>query len=398
MTYLLSSRSFCRLYVANLLSMLGSQISRFSIILYIFHDTNNVENLILLIILETLPGALVAPFSGTFIDRFDKRKFLILSDIYRMIIMVVILIYPKVLIIYFMAALHSVGTVCFELAKNASVPLLVAHDDLPKANGIDQSSLNMVMILGPILGAELFRQMGLTATLIIDAGSFLLSAILIKGIQPHYTNQAQGPDQHSTISGIVQGWGYLVQHRLALHLVSLSFVSLLCVGLWLPLAPFFIRDFLGGSDVLLGVQTGVFGLGGVCGAFCAPRLTQYYGKGLLLWAGLLGESLTMTVYAFIPNISLSVLICFLWGVHVSLILVPYYSIIQETVHAHFLGRVLSVAKQGESLAMLLAMVLAIGLQQVMSADQIYAVIGGLYFAIVASSVITHRGKVLLRTV
>jgi MFS family permease len=104
---------------------------------------------------------------------------MILADAGRMACLVAILIHPSNSVIYLMIALHAIGGVFYEPAKSASVPLIVTTENLPRANGIQQSSNSVVMILGPIIGAELFTQLGLTVALIIDLATFVASILLI---------------------------------------------------------------------------------------------------------------------------------------------------------------------------------------------------------------------------
>lgn len=388
--------SFRNLWLANLLSLLGSHISRIGIILHLVQSTNKMMNLAFLVMLETLPGALIAPFSGATVDRLNKRLVMVMSDVLRLAGMAVIIFYPTVLVIYLMTALHSMATVFFEPARAASVPLIVEREELIPANGLDQGVSNLMMVAGPIIGAELYLRTGLAITLTVDVCSFLLSALLLIGVSIRRPQETPGEPHGSTFEEIRKGWVYLSHHQLARHLISLFFVSLLCVGLWVPLVPFFIRDFLSGSERILGIQMGVVGLGGIVGAFIAPRLVRRTGRGAALFGALLGEGLLMTLYSFIPHVATSILICFVWGINVSIILVPYYSIVQDVVHENFLGRVFSIAKQSESIAILLAVVMAVSLQRIMSADQIFFVVGVLYCALIAASAATVGGRQLIK--
>lgn len=376
--------------------MVGSQISRISLILYLFHGTNSITDVAFLIVLETLPGGVVATVSGTLIDRLSKRKVMIACDLARAIFMGAVFFYPTPVAIYWMAALHSIATALFVPAKAASTPLIVDSRDLPEANGADQSATHLMLVLGPVIGAELFISLGLKATLLVDILTFLGSAFLITRIRMRATGQEyQG--LRSSISDVSAGWRYLREHRLALHLIALGFVSLICVGLWIPLAPFFIRDFLGGSDRVLGVQAGVFGLGGVLGAILAPRLVRRFGKGLVMFVALLAEGLTLVVYSMTPGITPSVLICLAWGFVVSSILVPYQTLLQETVEDTFLGRVFSLERQSENFAILFAMLLAMALRDALSSSAIFALAGSIYFAIIVASAFTPGGRRLRRT-
>ena len=393
---ILRNKSFRRLWVASRLSMVGSQISRFGLILYLYHDTNSITALAYLLALETLPCLIIAPFAGALIDHCDKRKVMIASDLARMLFILVIVFHPTSWVIYCMVGLHSVGTTLFEPAKSASMPMIVDADELPKANGMEQSAANVVLIVGPVIGAELYTQLGLTATLVIDALSFAASALLIMNVKIREANSEDDGVSKFALTEITHGWRYLLRHAVARHLIGLSFVSLLCVGLWLPLVPSFIHNFLGGSDRILGLQMSVFGIGGILGGLWAPRLGQLLGKGTILFWALLTEGFTMMLYSFVPHILTSVFICFLWGVCISIILVPYYSIIQETVHEKFLGRILTVAKQIESFAILLAILLAISIYGPVSADRIFFIFGFLYIVFIAVSASTRGGRMLLK--
>src|SRR5436853_2075606 len=127
-----------------------------------------------------------------------------------------------------------------------------------KADGIEQITACLVLICVPLIGAEMFIQLGVKATLAIDGLTFLASAFFLFRIK---MSEAVAKRSRLALADIVEGGRYLVKHPTALHLVALFFTSLLCVGLWLPLAPFFIRDFLGAPDRLLGLQMAVFGIG-----------------------------------------------------------------------------------------------------------------------------------------
>ncbi|HJQ23875.1 MAG TPA: MFS transporter [Blastocatellia bacterium] len=389
--------SFRRIWLAELLSGLGSHISRLGLLLYLFHSTNNTKALATLLALEMLPGAIVAPVSGALIDRLSRRKIMIASDLARMVFMLTILAYPTQGVIYCMAALHSISAAFFDPAKTASIPLLIESDQLTEANGIGQSTSNVMLVVGPVLGTQLFMGAGLQTMLVIDALTFLASALLIARVEIPERDLPEGATLNSISIEIATGWIYLTRHRLIRYLIALFFISLTCVGTWLPLAPFFIKSFLRGSDLVLGIQLGMLGVGGVLGGTLAPKLIKRYNKGVVLFASLLAEGLIMIVYSFVADVGLSVFICLLWGGGVSVMLVSYYSIMQELVDKKFSGRAFSLAKQSENLAILLAAGLAAVLSMYLSVDQIFTLGGITYLAIVLASAFTAPGRNLLAT-
>lgn len=397
MSLLVSNSHFRYLWLANLLSMTGSRISRIGLVLYIFHTTNRIADVAFLIALETVPGILLVPFAGVAVDRTSKNVVMILADAGRALCLLAIIIQPSYGMIYLMIALHAIGSVFYEPAKSAALPLIVNSNELPRANGIEQSSNNVVLILGPIIGAELFTRLGLKVALIIDMATFLGSMILISQLRIRSAEGHAEVSASSTLTNIVEGWRYIAGRQLVRHVIVVFFVSLLCVGLWLPLAPFFVTDFLQGSDRVLGFQFGMFGLGGVLGSLFVPGLVEKIGKGQVLFAGLLLEGLTMSLYSVVPNAEVSIVICLFWGVVVVAILVPYYSIMQEVVDERFLGRVFSLARHVESVAILMAIGLAVLLQGIFSSNQILLMAGLAYVSLIALSAMTGGGRKLMQT-
>jgi DHA3 family macrolide efflux protein-like MFS transporter len=351
MIRVLGNSSFRNLWLAGLLSMTGSQISRVGLILYLSSTGNSVLALALLLILELLPGALVAPVAGVVIDAYSKRVVMIVSDLLRMVFMLLIWWRPTTGMIYWMAALHSIATVFYLPAKSALIPAVVEESDLPGANGHDQSASSLTMVAGPIIGAELLILVGLKATLIVDALSFLASALLVARVRSRsVTREHVELSLAATVQSVKAGWNYITAHRLVLRLNVMVFVSLICAGMWTPLAPSFVKDQLSGSSRLIGWQIGIFGLGAILGGLLAPMLVRRFGKGLMVFLGLLTEGVSLSVYALVSHVGTSMLIMFLLGIVVSIVVVSFYSILQTVVEEAFLGRVFSIVKQGENLA------------------------------------------------
>jgi MFS family permease len=193
------------------------------------------------------------------------------------------------------------------------------------------------------------------------------------------------------------GWNYITAHRLVLRLNVMVFVSLICAGMWTPLAPSFVKDQLSGSSRLIGWQIGIFGLGAILGGLLAPMLVRRFGKGLMVFLGLLTEGVSLSVYALVSHVGTSMLIMFLLGIVVSIVVVSFYSILQTVVEEAFLGRVFSIVKQGENLAIVLAMAIAVLLHGFLESHVIFLVAGLFYVVLTIASSFSRDGRLLLET-
>lgn len=392
------SAHFRNLWLAGLLSLFGKEVTRIGLFLYLFHEQASVANLALFIAIKTLSAVLAAPAAGFVVDRFNKRTVLVATDIVRAAFILVILWQPTVPVIFVMGALQSVATVVFDPAKAAAIPLILEPRQVPKANGVEQSTRNLVMVLGPVAGAELVMRGGLEAILVFDAVSYLTSAALVLRVRiPAVATESPAAKAAAPFSDIREGWRYFFRHRLASHMTMLFVVSMLTAGLWVPLAPFFIRDFLGASERLLGWQLGFFGVGGIAGGMFASWLSNRVNKGPILFGALLAEGVYLTVYSLVSDVVASCMILFVWGVAVATIHVSSRSILQVEVQERYLGRVFAVVYQGENVAMMTAMGIAVLVGSLYSSHLVFLAAGLFYVVLISASAMTRGGRALLVT-
>jgi MFS family permease len=389
--------SFRRLWLSNLLSEMGTQTSRVALVLSLSQGRAPIAAVAWLVFWETLPGAAVALVSGSIVDRGDKRRLMIVIDVCRTILMGAAALNPTHAVIYAVAGADSLGAAVFSPARAALVPHLVTKDDLARANARDQLSANFVLIAAPVLGAQLLAWSGLRTTLLVNAASFFLSAVLIRRIRPMFASSGSDAEAVSHWSAVVRGWRFVTSDVLTRRLLALTTISLLCVGLWIPVAPAFIRDFLKAPAPVFGYQLSLFGIGGLIGSLCAARFAVRFGKGKVVSGALLGEALFMLAYSLTPSAFGSGAIIFGWGTIVSSMVVSFNTLLQEHVPKHLLGRVFAVSRQLETSATVLAVLLASLLARRLAPQSIFLVAALAYVAMLAASLLTPAGRTLVKT-
>lgn len=392
----LGHTEFRRLWAAHFLSHLGTTISRVALVMHLASSANSIAAIGALVLFESLPGSVTAFVSGAIVDRTGKRWLMIATDVVRAALVVCVLLWPLAAVIYAATAAASVATAFFLPARAAAVPMLVPPALLTRANAMDQATTTIVMVLGPAAGAYLYLDLGLGATLAIDALSFLASAAILVPLRIRSVAAETRGAAGSTIAQVRDGWRYLTRHGIVRHLVGATALSLLCVGLWMPVAPAFLRGILPGVEGAIGYQLTLFGLGGLAGSILAPHVVRRWGKGPVFSFALLAEAAAMLLYSVTPTLVLSNAIICLWGAIISLMLVPYYSLMQATVAEDFLGRVFAVARQSESLATVLAVGAAALLQRWLEPRGIFLVAGCAYLAIASVALGVSSGRQLLR--
>src|ERR1700716_3193963 len=182
---------FWKYWTGQTISNLGSSITLFALPLIVYKLTGSAINLGLSMAMNMLPYLLFGLLLGAWTDRVDRKRMMIFTDIGRASIIATIPLMAlmgslSVWWIYAVGFLHSTLTICFEAGQFAAIPSLVDQDDLVTANGRIQASYSAASVAGPLLAGVLVALMSLPMILLIDAVSFLFSALSLLAVRTSF--------------------------------------------------------------------------------------------------------------------------------------------------------------------------------------------------------------------
>lgn len=173
-------KNFLTVWVGQFTSMLGSGISSFGLSLWIYMMTESATTFAMTFLVQILPGILFAPFAGSLADR-KKRKNIIIAtdslDALLKVFLVVLIINNRleVWMVYPITFLSQTLGTFQNPAFNATIPLLVEKNDIPRANGLMQLIRSIQNMLAPIIAGALFPFIGLVGLFIIDFVTFFVA-------------------------------------------------------------------------------------------------------------------------------------------------------------------------------------------------------------------------------
>jgi MFS family permease len=255
----------------------------------------------LLSALSGVAGALLALPLGPWVEFRRKRPIMIGSDLARFAVLASVpvaaafgmLSYAQLCVV---AMVQAVGVIVFGAAGGAHLKALVPAGQRGEANARLEMTLWTVYTAGPPLGGVLVSAAGATASMAVDAVSFLLSAL---GIRRLRSPEPPPPARHPAprLHELTAGWRYILGHRelRALWLNSLVFGG--CVMATAPLLAVLMLRELHLTPWEYGIAMGVPCLGGILGAFIARRVADERTK--LLGFGV-GRTLFMILLAVAP--------------------------------------------------------------------------------------------------
>src|SRR6266700_5407263 len=207
---------FWKYWTGQTISNLGSSVTLFALPLLVYKITGSALNLGITTAAEFLPYLLFGLILGAWTDRVDRKRMMIGTDIARALIIASIPLLSAfglltVWWIYIVAFIHATLTICFEAGEFAAIPSLVNRDDLVTANGRIQASYSGASIAGPLLAGVLVTVVPLTALMLIDALSFLVSSFSLALIRISF-NTGEKREPTSIRRDVIDGLRYVLGH------------------------------------------------------------------------------------------------------------------------------------------------------------------------------------------
>src|SRR6516225_1592550 len=168
------------IFVANLISMIGSGMNMAAVIWFILQATHSEVSLGMLVVVQTVPSLLLLPFSGVLIDREDRRHLMMWLDSMRgfVILAVALLVFAhrvQVWQVYGMAMLVSVGFWMYWPTLNALVQELTPEDKMLDSNSLMLAAVQGGWLMAGAVVGFVYNHIGLGGVLLIDCTSYMVS-------------------------------------------------------------------------------------------------------------------------------------------------------------------------------------------------------------------------------
>lgn len=345
-------RTFAIIWSGQLVSLLSSSAVNFAIIIWLSLETGSAEVLAYAAIAAFLPQTIIGPFAGVYIDRWERKRTMILADGFiaactGVMSVMFYLGYSELVFVYLLLALRSVGSAFHMPAMQASVPLLAPESELLRIGGINQVIQSVSSIAGPALGALAIGLMDIGYVLLLDIGGaiFAIASLLLVHIpNPEKVETEQTAGVSQVLRDLRLGIVAVTSNRGMSLLFGLSILATFCIMPVAVLFPLFTLQHFGGGKFEMSVIEVVWGIGmlvggGLLGIF-KPTLNKIIivnGMHILLGVSLAVSGL-LPATGFIFFVALTVL----GGIAASIYNASFTTVLQERINPAMLGRVFSM--------------------------------------------------------
>ena len=281
---------FMKLWTGQTVSELGSVVTRTAVpLLALLVLGAGPFQMALLVVSASLAVLLVGLFAGVLVDRVRRRPLLIWADAIRAVLLFSI---PAAYLagalhieqLYLVVFLEGCLGALFDSAYPAYVPTLIGVERVVEGNSKLATSASLAEIGGPGLGGGLVQLIGAPLAIVVDATSFVVSAIslvLIRSPEPARPPRTTAtPIRHE----IVEGLRLVSRHPVLVPLTLRSIMAHLAGSFYGVLYTIYLIQELHLNPILLGLVISAGGVGSLVGSLFASRLIGRFGLGpTLIW-------------------------------------------------------------------------------------------------------------------
>lgn len=261
--------SISRFLFAQTISLLGSSIVQYAIIWHITLTTSSGAMLAISTVCGFLPQILISLFAGVWIDRFDRKKIIMISDtliaLSTLVLAIILLMGEKSPWFLFAALIiRSAGTGIQTPTVNAIIPQIVPADQLMKINGINSTISSIIMFSSPVISGAILSLASLETALFIDVitaviGVGITSSIFVK---PYHCGMKTNS---SSLDEIKMGFAYLKQNQFIKRLLIYQVVILFLISPSAFLTPLMVSRSFGEEIWRLTASEMAYSLGMILG-------------------------------------------------------------------------------------------------------------------------------------
>ena len=288
-------RDYALIWSAGLVSDTGDWLLMIALPLFAFGATGSALGASTVFLVELVPMLLLGTFLGVLVDRWDRRRTIIVTALLQALALLPLLVASadRMWIVYTVAAVEAVLGAVINPARQALVPSLVEPDQLARGNALIAVSDSIARLVGSPLGGIAFAAGGLPGVVVADAATFLVTAGLVAAMRRHpvpVAGEGEAPAivaERRLLHEWAEGLRLIGRSGTLRTLAAIAALGSVSQGLFLVLFIVYVTQDLGAGDAGVGLLRGVQAIGGVLGGLLSGMLVRRLSPRMLVGGGYL---------------------------------------------------------------------------------------------------------------
>jgi MFS family permease len=391
---LLSLRDFRLLWSGQVVSSFGDALTNLALLITAQRLTGSTAAVAATAIAIAIPQLTFGVLSGVYVDRWDRKRVMVVSDIVRAVLVLGFLLVTtadRMWLLYGVAFLQATIGTFFNPARTALMPAVVPADGLLGANSLSEMSRVVAGVAGTA-AAGLIAGVGSIAVVFwFDAVTFLVSALAIARIATEAA-PAIGSERPSVRAELSAGLQLIARSRPLVGVLTGGGVVMLGLGAVNVLLVPFVIDVLGISESWFGAlelsQVSSMVAAGALLAVVAPRIRPTH----VISLGLMGAGVVVAAMSLVGNVWHLMALLFAVGWVITPLQASVQTIVQRTVPGPKLGRVGAVLSTVTTGANVISMAAAGVIAAAIGVRAVFMVAGLIAIAAGLATVVVFRGS------
>jgi MFS transporter, DHA3 family, macrolide efflux protein len=400
----LSNRTFALLWVGQLVSQSGDYIFDVVALWLVLQITGDIFKVGLTTATIFLPAIVVAPFAGVYVDKFNRRDIILVSNIFQgTIVAGIAILYSlgdlQFTVLLGLLFLLNAGAQFVRPTVSTVIPSIMAKDDLAPANSLFSISSSLNQIAGFSIGGIMILLLGVVVPIYYDSLTFMFAAVSVTLIARSTLavpvvscsiSQTGEIGSASFKEKFLEGLRFIRASRFLLELISIAIVlNFFAGGVQTLLAPY-SKLTVHGNAGTYGALLAALSIGTVLGSIVIGKIESRKYVGRLLFTGVLGAGASVALIGLTTEATYAFILMVVIGVSLALANLPLQVLVQARVPGDMLGRVFTSLGALVTIATPVAAVTTGSIASSLSIGSTLLLYGGLMVLVTAGSYFVFR--------
>lgn len=352
------NRNFTLLWSAQLVSTIGDALMALAASILVYRATGSALSVGLMLMATAAPSIFIGLFAGVFVDRLDRKRIMLASEIARALLICTIpfLVSQNIAFLYVVVFASSAIGQFFDPAQSSLIPEVASDQELAAANSLMAISSFGATAVG-FAASGFLATVSIELAFYIDALTFLFSAGCIYLVRISHVK----PEGETSVANILGNMKHGVSYLFNQPILRSSFIILPVMGISFGLSNSLLLPFatqaLGATEFEYGVQEALTSLGFVVASLLMARVADRLPEGQWLTISFVGMGIAMSIYSQLSSVFIAFFFVTLSGFLNAPAVVARQLVLQRNTPREMRGRVASVFFVTRDVAFLVGMVM-----------------------------------------
>ncbi len=357
-------RPFLVIFGGQAFSLFGTRLVQFALVWYLTSQTGSAQVLTTASIAAIIPQVVIAPFAGALVDRWNRRRVMMISDSLiaaAILVLAVLFAFNRVEVwhIYLVMLFRSAGGAFQWPAMQASTSMMVPKQHLSRVAGLNQSLQGLVAIVAPPSGALLLEILPIQYVLAVDVVTAVFAVgplLLIAVPQPERGDVSA----RSVLTDMKEGLGWLWSRKSIVAIMGIALMINLVTTPAFTLLPLLITTYFKGGALELAWVQSANGIGMILGGIALGVWGGFKSKSRTAFSALFIGSLGLLGFSQTPAdlFLLGIAFVFVFGFMNAIGNSSFFSVLQVVVPPEIQGRVFTLVMASSTAVSPIGLVIA----------------------------------------